>query len=118
MRCEEIMKRNVVTALDQEPVQSVALKMRDENIGFVPVCDSSQKVLGTLTDRDICIRVDAEGRSAADCRAVEIMTREVVSCRPSDDVGEAERLMGQHHKSRMLVCDDAGRIQGVISLSD
>lgn len=118
MRCEEIMKRDVVCARESDTVQSAAQRMRDENIGFLPVCDDDDRVLGTITDRDICIRVDAEGKSADECLVSDVMTREVVSCRPHDDIAEAERLMGQHHKSRIVVCDEEGRIQGVISLSD
>jgi CBS domain-containing protein len=118
MRCEEVMKRNVVCALDNDTIESAAQKMRDENIGFLPVCDASGKVLGTITDRDICIRIDAEGRSSRECHVSDAMSREVVACRKDDDLSHVEQLMGQNHKSRMLVTDEGGRIQGVISLSD
>lgn len=118
MRCEEIMKRNVHVVLDSDTAQAAAKLMRDENIGFLPVCDDERKVLGTITDRDICIRVDAEGRSAAECSVEAVMTHEVIACRPADELGEAEQLMSTHHKSRILCTDDRGRLCGVISLSD
>jgi CBS domain-containing protein len=86
-------------------------------VGFLPVCDQSKKVLGTITDRDIAIRVLAENRPAKTSVA-EVMTREVVACRPEDDIRVAEHMMSQNHKSRIICLDDAGRLAGVISLSD
>lgn len=117
MRCEEIMKRDVECLEPTEAVQEAARKMRDENVGFLPVCDNDKKIVGTLTDRDIAIRVVAENRPLSTA-VREIMSREVVSCRASDDLHRAEQLMARHQKSRMLCVDDAGRIVGVISLSD
>ena len=117
MRCEEIMKRDVQCVQPTDPVQAGARRMRDANIGFLPVCDSSRKVLGAITDRDIALRIVADGRpptTAID----DVMTREVVACAPGDDVRRAEELMGKQHKSRMIVADEEWRLVGVISLSD
>ena len=117
MRCEDIMKRDVECIDPREPVQEAARRMRDANVGFLPVCDSSKKVLGALTDRDIAIRIVAEGRPPTTA-AADVMTREVVACRPDADVRDAEQLMGTRQKSRMMVTDEDGCLCGVISLSD
>jgi len=117
MRCEEIMKRDVEYVLPTQPVQEAARRMRDANVGFLPVCDSSRKVLGTITDRDIAIRIVAEGRPLTTA-AADVMTREVIACRPGDDVTRAEQLMGKHQKSRIICTDENERLIGVISLSD
>jgi CBS domain-containing protein len=117
MRCEDIMKEDVECVDPKESVQEAARRMRDANVGFLPVCDSSKKVLGAITDRDIAIRIVAEGR-APTTAAGDVMTREVVSCRPDADVRDAEQLMGTRQKSRMIVADEDGRLVGVISLSD
>lgn len=117
MRCEEIMKRDLECVSPRDTVEDAARKMRDENLGFLPVCDQSKKVLGTLTDRDIAIRLVAEKRSG-DTLVEDVMTEEVVACRPKDDVLEAQRAMAEKHKSRIMCLDDAGRLVGVISLSD
>lgn len=118
MRCEEIMKRDVTFVKQDDNVRDAARKMRDENIGFLPVCDQSQRVVGTMTDRDIAIRVCAEDRSAGATRVDDVMTRDVVSCRPGDDVERCLELMRTHHKSRMLITDEDEKLVGVISLSD
>jgi CBS domain-containing protein len=116
-QCREIMKRDVECLSPRDPVQAAALKMRGANIGFLPICDDGMAVLGTVTDRDIAIRVVAEQRPAS--TAVEqIMTREVVACRPQDDIDEAKELMAEHLKSRIMCVDDDGTLVGVISLSD
>ncbi len=117
MRCEEIMKGDVECVEPTDPVQAAARRMRDANVGFLPVCDSSRKVLGAITDRDIALRMVAEGRPPTTAVG-EVMTREVVACRPGDDISRAEQLMGKHHKSRMICTDEEGRLVGVISLSD
>lgn len=117
MRCEEIMKRDLECVSPRDTVEDAACRMRDENVGFLPVCDQSRKVLGTLTDRDIAVRLVA-GKLPGSTLVEDIMTREVVACRPQDDLREAERLMAENHKSRIMCIDDAGSLVGVISLSD
>lgn len=117
MLCQDVMKRNVTHVLDTETVQTAARHMRDHNIGFLPVLDASGKVVGTLTDRDVALRLVADNRPAT-LRVAEVMTREVVHCRPEDDIGTAEQHMMRHHKSRIVCLDHAEHLVGVISLSD
>jgi CBS domain-containing protein len=117
MRCEEIMKRDIECVRQNTIVRDAARKMRDENIGFLPVCDEGQKVLGTITDRDLAIRVLAEDKGTS-TRVGDVMTREVVSCRPGDDLRRAEELLATHKKSRIMCIDDNDNLVGVISLSD
>jgi CBS domain-containing protein len=117
MRCDEIMKRNVECVSPRDTVQAAAKRMRTENVGFLPVCDDTKKVLGTITDRDLTIRVLADAR-AATTPINDILTQEVIACRPEDNLRRAEELMSRHHKSRIMCIDASGRLVGVISLSD
>ncbi|KYF72154.1 hypothetical protein BE17_53120 [Sorangium cellulosum] len=117
MLCREIMKTEVQCIMAEDTIQAAARKMRDANVGFLPVCDEAWRVLGTLTDRDLAIRVLADNRPLS-TKAADVMSREVIACRPDDDVLRAEQLMGQHHKSRVLCTEADGRLVGVISLSD
>jgi CBS domain-containing protein len=100
-----------------DTVRECASLMRDDEIGFVPICNDEGEPVGAITDRDLAIRVLAENRSAGDA-VDQFMTRDVVACRIGDDVDEAERLMRDHQKSRIMVCDEMGRLRGVISLAD
>ena len=118
MLCVDLMKTEIETFRENDSVQDVARRMREVNIGFAPVCGADGRPLGTLTDRDIALRVCAEDRRASATRAGEVMTRETITCHEGDPIEEAERQMARHHKSRIMVVDDDGRLVGVISLSD
>lgn len=117
MRCEEIMKKDVECLSPRNTIEDAAQRMRDQNVGFLPICDPAKKVLGTLTDRDIVVRCIAT-KKAMSTPVENVMTREVVACRPQDDIQRAEELMAQHAKSRIMCIDEGGRLVGVISLSD
>jgi CBS domain-containing protein len=117
MRCDDVMTREPESVSPDDTVALAAAAMRDENVGFLPVCDQAMRVIGTVTDRDIAIRVVAEHRPPT-TPVRDVMSRELVACRPADDLAVAEELMGNHHKSRILCTDEAGRLVGVISLSD
>ena len=116
MRCEELMTAEVGVVQPGQDVATVARLMRELNVGFVPVCQREQ-VVGVLTDRDIAIRVVAEGRSC-ETKAEDVMTEDIVSCHPTADIKEAERLMRAHQVNRILIVDDDARLAGVISLTD
>jgi CBS domain-containing protein len=118
MRCIDIMKTHVQTVLANDSILGAAKKMALANVGFLPVSDGSGKLLGTITDRDITIRAVAKGRSPAECSVGEVMSRDIVSCRPGDALATAEQLMAQTQKSRLVVTNEGGRLVGVISLSD
>jgi len=118
MQCAEVMKTELVTVNPGDTVQVAARRMRDADVGFLPVCDGEGKVLGTLTDRDVAIRVVADDIPCGTCPVEDVMSREVIACRPGDEIAHVEQLMAEHRKSRMLVTDEAGRLFGVISLSD
>ncbi len=116
MRVEELMSP-ARSCHEEDTVRDAARLMRDESIGFVPICNASDEPVGALTDRDLAIRVLAEGRTP-DEKVGACMTRDVIRCRSGDDVRDAERLMREERKSRVMVCDEDGKIAGVISLAD
>jgi CBS domain-containing protein len=117
MRCQDVMKREVVFLGEQHTLQDAAAKMRDKNVGFLPVCDARGKVLGTLTDRDIVVRAYAYALPAA-TPVTEIMSMGIVGCHPDDSIEMVEELMVRFKKSRIVVMDDDGILLGVVSLSD
>lgn len=117
MRCDEIMKSPGERVLATDTCQLAAQRMREANVGFLPVCDAKGDVIGALTDRDMALRLVAEGRPSR-TKVWEVMSRELVSCRTNDDILEAGRLMGERAKSRIVVLDDDDHLAGVISLSD
>lgn len=118
MLCQDLMKSEIETFREGDTVQEVARRMREVNIGFAPICGADGRPVGTLTDRDIALRVCAEDLRASATRAGEVMTHETVTCREDDPIEEAEQQMARHRKSRLMVVDGEGRLVGVISLSD
>ncbi|TMB32856.1 MAG: CBS domain-containing protein [Deltaproteobacteria bacterium] len=118
MRCEEIMKGDVSTVSRDATVQEAARLMAEEDIGFLPVVDGSGKAVGTVTDRDIVVRLVAQGLPADSIRVHQVMTNKVVTCKRSDDLKAAQERMKQSKVSRILAVDDKGAPVGVISLGD
>jgi signal-transduction protein with cAMP-binding, CBS, and nucleotidyltransferase domain len=100
-------------------IAEAAQEMRDNSIGFLMVCDTTGGLVGVVTDRDLVTRVLAEGRPPSATRVFEAMSEPVVTCFEDDDLGEAEALMQERGKCRLVVLD-AGRSApiGVLSLSD
>jgi CBS domain-containing protein len=118
MRCGDIMKRSPEYVGPEANAEQAARKMREASIGFLPVCDELGKVLGVVTDRDIALRVCAEGRAPQATRVADIMSPEVVSCQPDDPVSQVELLMARELKTRIVMTDTEGRLVGLISLID
>ncbi len=117
MLCSELMQTDIECVSPMTSVKEAARRMRDLNIGFLPVCDEQMHPIGTLTDRDIAIRVVAESYPAS--TPVEMfISYEVISCSPEDDVSYARHLMAQNRVSRIMCTNRKGRIEGIISLSD
>jgi CBS domain-containing protein len=91
--------------------------MRRANIGFVPVVNAEASVVGVVTDRDLALRILAAGKPST-TRVQDVMTREVVSCMPDEEIAIAEDRMARAQVSRIVVTGAFSRCIGVISLSD
>ena len=116
MRCSEIMTKNVRTATRDTSLREAAAIMRDGDLGAVPVVDEG-KLIGIVTDRDIVVRVIAEGKDA-DTGISETMTTELFTVTPDDFVFEAIRLMGDKQVRRIPVVGPAGELAGIIAMAD
>jgi CBS domain-containing protein len=111
------MQRSPERIAPETTVAEAARRMRDACVGFLPVCAADGKVMGVLTDRDIALRVDAPGL-AGSTPVSRVMSRGLIACGPGDELDHALALMGRERKCRLVILDDAGRLAGVISLSD
>jgi len=87
--------------------------MRDEDVGSVPVVEGD-RLVGMVTDRDIALRVVAEGRGL-DTTVADVASRAVVAIDPQQEVEEAMRLMAEHQLRRLPVCEEDGRLVGVVA---
>lgn len=117
MRCRDVMVASVVTCTKADPASYCARLMKERRVGFLPVLDLGGRVAGVLTDRDLVVRLLAEGGSA-ETHAGDIMTASPVVCRPEEDLRTAEERMVAARTSRLVVVNREGRPVGVISLTD
>jgi CBS domain-containing protein len=105
-------------AIDAErPVADAAKLMRDEDVGIAPIVQGD-KLVGTLTDRDIAIRVVAEGRDPESTTVREVASTDLVTVDADQSLDEALRLMAQHQVRRLPVVEEDGRLVGVLAQAD
>jgi len=116
MNVSEVMTAQVATATPRSTVAEVARTMVQVESGVVPVVDDG-RVVGLITDRDIVIRVVAEGLGL-DTPVADVMTEEVETCREDDNVADAAAKMGAKQIRRLAVLNDQGRLAGIVSLGD
>lgn len=117
MLVREVMTRNVEVVHPDDTLQEAAEKMKELDIGPLPVCDDG-KLVGILTDRDIAVRAVAEGQDPWTDKVRDVMTPEVVSCCADQDVADAVRLMKEKQIRRLVVLDNEKRLVGILSLGD
>jgi CBS domain-containing protein len=119
------MAENVRDAMTESPrtigrdaaIVEAALIMRDEDVGIVPIVDGD-KLVGTLTDRDIAIRVVAEDKDPKTTKAEEVASREIVTVDPEQDLDDALRLMARHQVRRLPVVEEDGKLVGIVAQAD
>jgi CBS domain-containing protein len=119
MRVKDLMTANALKYCTPETnLHQAARSMREANCGALPVVDRNKKVLGIVTDRDICLSLAQHAEKTANNRTVaEIMTKDVKTVRASDDISEAYRKMRERKIARLPVVDEQGSLKGIISLN-
>ena len=117
MRCRDLMTTTVHACRESDTVKRCGELMRDERIGFVPVLDGEQHVVGVVTDRDLAIRVLAADWPPT-TRVRQVMTPDVVTCRPDDEIRVAEERMTTRLVTRVPIVDSSRRCVGILSLAD
>ncbi len=117
MRCKDVMMTLVFRCHEEDPVQKVARLMLEEQVGFIPITNASGRLVGVVTDRDLAIRVVAEGKTAdTPVRSVMSMGG-LLTCGPDDELRSLARRMEAEQKARVVVVEH-GQVVGVISAAD
>lgn len=117
MRIGEIMISTLATLPPSATLHQAARKMREADIGFIPVVEDG-RVVGTVTDRDICVRAVAEDQAPASGEVRSVMSAHCVCCSEDQDSEAAARLMAENRVRRLPVLDRAENLVGVLSLGD
>lgn len=117
MKVEDIMHKGAVWVKPTTPLAKLADKMRRQDIGSVPVGDND-RLVGMVTDRDICCRGLGKGRNAAKLTARDVMSKPIVCCKSDQDVTSALRIMRKAGVRRLPVIDRNKRMVGMLGLGD
>lgn len=114
----ELMTTKPTTVEPSRTVVDAARVMKQEDVGPVPVVENGDRLAGIVTDRDIVLRVVAEGGDPQSTTVGEIMSRDLVTVDPDQPLDEALRLMARHQVRRLPVCEEDGRLVGIVAQAD
>jgi len=118
MRVRDVMTAPVATCRVTAPVGEAANVMRQQCVGCVPVVDRRGRLAGMLTDRDVCLAVAARHQSPWEIPVRDVMSPNLVSCLPDDDLSVALVAMKEQGVRRLPVVDARGRLKGLLSIDD
>jgi CBS domain-containing protein len=119
-KCSGVMTSDPTCCVPGDTVQEAARLMKSEDVGPIPVVDDREgrKLVGMITDRDIAVNVVAEGLDPKTTKVEAVMTRDLVTVGPDDDVQKAFDLMSERQVRRLPVVESDGRIVGIIAQAD
>jgi CBS domain-containing protein len=116
-KIKDAMTANPCAIGADKPVAYAAKMMKDEDVGFAPIVDGD-RLVGTVTDRDIAVKVVAEGKDPQTTLVREIAETNVVTVEPDQDLDEALQLMASHRVRRLPVVEQDRRLVGVVAQAD
>lgn len=117
MKIEQVMTPDAKSVQPRDTVAAAARKIRDHDVGSLPVCEN-QQLVGIITDRDITVRAAAEGRSIETTSVGDVMSPEIVYAFNDQEVEEVAALMEANQIRRVPVVDREKRLVGIVSLGD
>ena len=120
MKIRELMTPNPVCCVPSDTAKRVARMMCDQNVGSIPVVmdQDSRKLVGVITDRDLCCSVVANALDPAAAAVEQFMTLNPVTCREGENVENCERLMQEHQIGRIPIVDGNDRVIGIVAQAD
>jgi CBS domain-containing protein len=113
----DVMTSDPCTIDAEKSVAYAAKMMREEDVGLAPIVEGD-KLIGMLTDRDIAIRVVAEGRNPDQVKVRDVASKQVVTIDPQQDLAAALRIMAKHQVRRLPVVEEDGKLVGVVAQAD
>jgi CBS domain-containing protein len=118
MDVKKLMTKQARTCSPDDRLSRVAQIMWDTDVGFLPVVDGEQRLVGVVTDRDVCMAAYTQGARLEELRVDSVMSRNIATCRPDDAIAIAEEIMRRRQVRRLPVTDATGKLAGVITLGD
>jgi CBS domain-containing protein len=118
MKVKDVMKTDVGFCSSEDSLMKAADVMRSRDCGAIPIVDENRKVVGILTDRDLCLAVVARNRKASDVKTGELISGKLVVCAADDKLEDVLRKMRKHRIKRLVAVGSEGELTGILSLSD
>lgn len=118
MKVKDIMSPDAKACAETATLARAAELMSHNNCGILPVVAAGGKVVGLVTDRDICVNAARTNKSLASMRVEEVISGKVYACRPEDDIQAALRTMRENKIRRIPVIDAEGMLKGLLSMDD
>jgi len=118
MHVKDLMQRPVVSGSIDSSLNDLARLMWDHDLGSIPIVDADRRLVGIVTDRDVCMAAYTQGRPLAEIPVSSAMCPHVLACHVDDRVETAEQLMREGQVRRLPVIDNDGRPIGVVAMSD
>ena len=120
MQLDALMTSAPATCTPDTPIEEIARLMRTHDCGEIPVVEHADTgtLIGVVTDRDIVLRVIAEGRDARGATAADCMTSPALSLTADARVSDAVEMMQSHQVRRLPIVDESGRVCGIVSQAD
>ena len=118
MKVQDVMTEDVKSCRPHTDLASAAALMWQNDCGVLPVVIDGGKVIGVITDRDIAIALGTRNKKAAQISVKDVMTADLFSATPGEDIHAALKSMRKNRVHRLPVIDDHGKLRGILSLSD
>jgi CBS domain-containing protein len=118
MKVSELMTTDVRSCWNTEPLDRAAKLMWESDCGSLPVLDQNGRVIGMITDRDVCMAAYTQAQLLGRIPVSRAMSGELYSCNPGEELDKVEKRMRSHQVRRLPVVDDEGRLCGILSLAD
>ena len=113
---QDAMTSNPTTVEPTATAQQAARTMKSEDVGSLPIVEGD-KLVGVITDRDLAIRIIAEGKGI-DTPVADVASKDVVTIDPQQSLEEAARLMATNQVRRLPVVEEDGRLVGILAQAD
>ena len=118
MTCAEVMTPSPTACMPQHTTTEAAELMQREDCGLVPVVSDHNKLIGVLTDRDIVLKVVADGRDPRSTAVSEVMSTDLVTCLPHETIETAMEQMASRQVRRVPIVDRDGSLVGIVAQAD
>ena len=118
MKVKEVMTAGPKACMPETSLADAAALMWENDCGALPVVNVEDKVVGMVTDRDICFGATTKNRAPSEVSVAEVITGQLFACGPEDDIREALKTMQRERVRRLPVITDEGKLRGILSMND